>query len=131
VKRWWIVGVAVGGVLLAACSSSSGSESSKSTPTVTTADARPGSAKITALDIPPSVECQGKTSTSVTIQWATSGAAKRELYIDGRPIADATGVSGTVDTPVHCDPLPHDVVVIAYDDAGRRTSQEKKFVTNA
>ncbi|HXY94501.1 MAG TPA: hypothetical protein VEP49_18630 [Acidimicrobiia bacterium] len=128
-KRVWVpIAAAAFSTLLAACSSG-GSASTKSTPTASTV-AKPGTAQITSFTVPTSVQCQGHTSTTVNIQWATTGANKRELYIDGRPIVEATSASGAVETPVHCDALPHDVVIIAYDDAGRKTTAQKMFDTN-
>jgi hypothetical protein len=122
--------VALLAVLVAACSDSS-SASSDSTTTTVASDGAPGTAKITALDVPESVECGGKTSTTVSISYATEGAKKRELYVDGRKEQGTDAASGTVSSLLHCDPLPHTVDLIAYDAHGGKTVLEKKVVTNA
>jgi hypothetical protein len=67
----------------------------------------------------------------VTVGYATSGASKQELYVDGRPVPGTDVATGSVTAPVHCDPLPHTFVMIAYDAAGRRTALEKKLTTNS
>jgi hypothetical protein len=87
-------------------------------------------AAITTFEVPPSVACpSGETSTTVSVQYTVSNSTRNRLIVDG---LDAEGVdmpSGTVEVPVHCDPLPHTVVLVVYDEQGRKTSQEKTVTT--
>ena len=116
------------GVLMSACGDSGGGSSSAAG-TSTTASEAPGTAKITSFEVPASVDCGGKTSTMVTVTYATTGAKKQDLYVDGRPEPGTDAPSGSLQTTVHCDLLPHTFVLIAYDAAGRRTPVEKKMTT--
>ena len=122
--------LAVVGVLgITACSSgSSGSSASKATAT-TSAAATSGAMKVVSFEVPATAACSGKTSTTVTVTYATSGAAKEQLSVDGRPVA-LNGPSGSVQAPVHCDALPHTFVLFAYDAAGHHVAAEKKLTTN-
>jgi hypothetical protein len=113
---------------MAACSGDSSSGAQK--PATSTSEAA-GDAKVTSFEVPASAECAGSTSTTVTVSYATSGASKQELYVDGRTVPGTDATSGSVTAPVHCDPLPHTFVMIAYDTAGRRTALEKKLTTNS
>ncbi|HEX5586837.1 MAG TPA: hypothetical protein VFZ17_05975 [Acidimicrobiia bacterium] len=108
-------------LLFGACSDSSGSAAD--TPATTAADAR-GSAEILSLDAPGSVDCAGATKMTVAVTYSTSGAASQRLVVDGLPIDGVTQPSATVDVPVHCDPLPHTVVLIAKDAQGGRTTKQ-------
>ena len=128
--RWLTAAASL--VLVAAVLTGCGGDSSSSAQpkaTTTTADV-PGTAKVTAFDVPASVACTGATSTSVTVSYGTSGSSKQELYVDGAIVPGTDAASGTVSAPVHCDPLPHTFVMIAYDAAGHRTALEKKLTTN-
>ncbi len=87
------------------------------------------SAKIELLEVPESASCGGSTSVTVAVRYATSGAARQRLLVDGRDEGLATGPDGNVSVPVHCDPLPHTVVLIAWDDEGRRTFLQKILQT--
>jgi ABC-type glycerol-3-phosphate transport system substrate-binding protein len=116
---------------LAACSSGGDDSAQGATSTTTVSNTeKPGTARVTTFDVPASVDCGGKTSTTVQVQYATSGAKKQELYVDGRIVSGTDAASGTVSAPVHCDPLPHTFVMVAYDANGRRTPVEKKVTTN-
>ena len=115
-------------VLAAGCSSGSsgstaGVQSGSTTPNI------PGTAKITALTVPATVACGGKTSTTVPVQYATTGAAKLVLLIDGRDLPPTTAASATVNVQLHCDALPHTVVLVAYDGQGHRTVEQQMVNT--
>jgi hypothetical protein len=125
--------IALGGMIvasLAACSGGSDSSSASPTSTTTPAPEKPGTAQVTTFEVPASVECGGTTSTTADVQYGTSGAKKQELYVDGRLVSGTDAPTGTVTAPVHCDPLPHTFVMVAYDNDGRRTAAEKKVTTN-
>jgi hypothetical protein len=83
-----------------------------------------------SFEVPATADCAGATSTTVTVTYATEGAKKQELYVDGRITPGTDATSGSVVAPVHCDPLPHTFVLVAYDENGRRTAAEKKLTTN-
>ena len=122
-----LVGVLTG--TLASCSGGDNNASGGTTTTVANTE-KPGTAQVTSFVVPATVECGGATSTSVDVQYATTGAKKQELYIDGRIVPGTEAGSGTVSAPVHCDMLPHTFVMVAYDANGRRTAAEKKVTTN-
>jgi len=110
--------------------SSSSASSTTSTKTTTTQADVPGTAKVTSFEVPATAACGGATSTTVTVSYATQDAAKQELYVDGRLSPGTDAASGSLAVPVHCDPLPHTFVMVAYDGNGRRTAVEKKLTTN-
>ena len=116
--------------LLPACSSdSSDSGASTSSPTSSTVPV-PGTAKILAFDVPASVACaSGATSTKFPVTWETSGAKKIAVNVDAAPISGATDAKGTAQAEVHCDPIPHDVVIIATDRDGHFTTDRKIITT--
>jgi hypothetical protein len=120
--------------VLAACSSGSSDSTTPSTSpsaAVTTALV-PGTAKIVMLDVPATAQCPAQaTQTQFTVTWKTSGAKSTVVKVDGAPIPGATRTSGSARAQVHCDPLPHDVVIIATDDNGHFTSDRKIITTNA
>jgi hypothetical protein len=89
-----------------------------------------GAAKIKRFDVPTSVDCGGKTSTTVTVSYAVSKATKQKLVVDGRALGGTGKSQASVDAPVHCDPLPHTFVLAAYDSAGKRTTEQKVLTTN-
>jgi len=132
VRQHWrlrLLGCALAGVtLLSACG---GSDSSGTAKKAAATDNAPGTAVISSFDVPDTVECGGKTSTTVPVTYATSEADQQELYVDGRLEPGTDGATGSLSVPVHCDPLPHTFVLIAYDAQHRRTAREKKVVTNA
>jgi hypothetical protein len=123
---------ALGALLLAlsACGGGGSDSASGATSTTSANTEKPGTAQVTTFEVPQSVDCGGKTSTTVDVQYATSGAKKRELYVDGRIVPGTDAASGRVSAPVHCDLLPHTFVMVAYDANGRRTPVEKKVTTN-
>jgi hypothetical protein len=112
-------------VAASGCAGSSGSASE--TPSTSTTPG-PGSAQITTFDVPASLQCGSNTSTTFTVTYATAGAAKQNLLVDGRP-TPLTDASGAVNVPVHCDNLPHTVVLYLTDSKGRATSQQKLLTT--
>lgn len=118
-------------VALGACSGDDGGSAAGGTTTTVANNEKPGTAQVTSFEVPASVECSGKTSTTVDVTYATADAKKQELYVDGRIVPGTDAASGTVSAPVHCDPLPHTFVMVAYDADGRRTPVEKKVTTNA
>jgi hypothetical protein len=115
-------------LLLAACSSGTGSASTAST---STTGAQPGgTAKVLSIDVPATVSCNGATSTTVQVSYSVEGASRQELRVDGRPVPGTDQPTGTVTAPVHCDALPHTIVVIAYDAKGRFNSKQKLVTTS-
>ena len=124
-----VVALMLVAVIGVACSGSSDDSAKSDSPNPTAV--KNGDAQITSFEVPASAECAGKTSTTVTVSYATKDAEKRELYVDGRPVAGTERSSGSVDAAVHCDPLPHTFVMVAYDAENHRTALEKKLTTNA
>jgi len=118
-----------GGLLLGGCSGSSSGTKESTKATVTTTPAATG-VEVTSLDVVPSVECNGKTSVDISIGYAVEGAARQELYVDGRKVDGTEQASGTVTTWVHCDTLPHTIDIVGYDARDRHTTLEKKVTTN-
>jgi hypothetical protein len=106
----------------AACSSGSGSSSASSA--TTTGDV-PGSAKISTFEAPRTVTCGAEPSTTVQVKYATEKAERQEVIVDGRAVPGTEAASGEVEAQVHCDPLEHTVVLVVYDQEGRRTAQTK------
>jgi hypothetical protein len=78
--------------------------------------------------VPKSVQCGTAPSTKVRVSYATSGAQRSQLVIDGR-VEPGDAVSATIDPLVHCDGLPHTVALVALDAAGHRTSQVEYLTT--
>ena len=76
------------------------------------------------LDAPASVACNGATSTTVSISYATADAKSKQLLVDGLSIDGTEPASGSLVVPVHCDALPHTVVLIAKDADGGRTVKQ-------
>jgi hypothetical protein len=62
------------------------------------------------------------------VSFAVTGAARLELRVDGLP-TDAEPSNGSLTVSVLCDPLPHQFVLLAYDEDGTRTSQEHELQT--
>jgi len=114
---------------LTGCSDSSSGASGDSSSTTSTAPSASG-VKITSLTVPPSVDCNGKTSVDITIGYAVEGAAKQEVLVDGRQVDGTEQPTGSLDTWVHCDSLPHTIVVVGYDARGRHTSKQLMVTTN-
>jgi len=135
-SRRWHRAIAAGAIAVAlgasvsACSDAS-SGASKS-PDSTTTTGEPGTATIVTFDVPATVDCAaGATATTVSVTYAVTGAKRQELRIDGLPIDGTNEPSATVLAGVRCDPLPHDVVLIAYDASGHRTAKQKVFNVQA
>ena len=122
--------VFAGAAAIAGCGGDDSSKASTNPTTTSTGSDVPGTAKVTAFDVPATADCKGSTSTSVSVTYATEGAAKQELYVDGRVTPGTGAASGSVTTDVHCDPLPHTFVLVAYDANGRRTTAEKKLTAS-
>ena len=114
-------------VFTCACGSGGGGDASADT-TPTTVE--PGNAKITTFVVPAAVPCPtGSTFVTVPVQYAASGADRMKLLVDGRQVK-LDGTQGEAKADVHCDPLPHTFVVVAYDSAGGRTVEQKLLNTN-
>ena len=94
-----------------------------------TAAAKPGVATVAKLDVPPSVECGTKTSSTFTMIYATTQAKSVELYVDGARQSGDHPTSGSATVPVRCDGLPHDVVVRAIDADGNATVGKTQITT--
>jgi hypothetical protein len=142
-------GLALAGALaLAGC----GGSSSGGAPPATGGTAPPdtnahGAASIVSLDVPASIDCRDAKVTFVRmpVTYTTTGATTVKVLVDGRDITesmpttgtvvsgsvpDATSLptSGSVTASVHCDAVPHTLVIQAIDRDGQPTS-EKKIVT--
>jgi multidrug efflux pump subunit AcrA (membrane-fusion protein) len=124
------VALAVGALAILAGCGGDGSSAADDTSSTSVPGVKPGTAKISTLEVPKSVECGGATFTTFEIRYATSGAARVELRVDGRPIP-LDDAKGTVSADVRCDPLPHDVVLFAYDDDEGLTSRQAMLETKA
>ncbi len=129
-SRFGVTAVALVALLLAGCGGGNDEAAvdpqDATGPTTTIAS---GAAQVTELEAPTSVDCAGATSTTVSITYATSGATSQQLVVDGLAIQGADVPSGTFDVPVHCDPLPHTVVVQAKDQTGRPTTKSTTVMT--
>jgi hypothetical protein len=123
-----LAGACFGIAALTGCSDSSSGASGASTTTTTAASA--SDVKITSLTAPASVDCNGKTSVDITIGYAVEGATKQQLLVDGRQVDGITEPSASVTTWVHCDSLPHTIVVVGYDARDRHTSKQAMLTTN-
>jgi hypothetical protein len=116
-----------GGALLCACTGASGSsDTTANKPTTTTVPT--GTATITAFTVPDSVACGSGPSTTVSITYAVSGAKSQAIFLDGRQTS-LPSASGSVSVPVHCDAVPHTVVLRALDEQSHPTTQEKILKT--
>lgn len=114
------------GALLSACGGSSGS--SQAEPTSSTVP-KPGTAKIVSFDVPESVQCDGGPSTMVAVSYATADAKSQQILVDGRATPGTDASKGTVQAQVHCDAIPHTVVLYVLDGQNRPTSQRKMLTT--
>jgi hypothetical protein len=85
--------------------------------------------KITSFDVPASVTCGAAPSTTVRISYSVTGAQQQSITVDGREVPGTGAPTATVTAPIHCDPLEHDVALIATDAHGVRTSQVKHLTT--
>jgi hypothetical protein len=112
--------------ILASCSSDS-SSSTKSSGAGTSA----GTATITKFDVPESVSCPagGPPNTTFSASWSTEGAAHVALILDGHTEPETDKPSGTASVQVHCDAIPHTVVLAAYDAKDDHTVQRKILKT--
>jgi hypothetical protein len=120
------LGSLVAGVALVfACAACGGGSSSTADVAPTTTGDVPGTATIRAFDVPRTVSCGATPSTTVQVQYATKGADRQEVIVDGRVVPGTETAKGSVAAPVHCDPLEHTVVLVAYDSNGRRTAETK------
>jgi hypothetical protein len=118
------------GCLVSGCGGGSSSGAVQDAVTSTTgADGPVGDAKIMTLDAPASVPCNGATSTTVTISYATADAASKQLLVDGLRIDGTDPASASLVVPVHCDQLPHTVVLVAKDAHGGRTVKQTLVTT--
>jgi hypothetical protein len=122
--------VASGALVVAGCGGDGSSNAETTTTTKASASDVPGTAKVTSFEVPATASCNGATSTTVSVTYATEGAKKQELYVDGALTPGTEAATGSIVAPVHCDPLPHTFVLVAYDANGRRTTSEKKLTTS-
>jgi hypothetical protein len=121
----------VAAVTLAGCSDDSTPKAAvKSTDVTTTTAGAATAVKITSLEVPPTIDCNGKTSVDITVAYAVEGATRQELYIDGRKVDGTDQPSGSITTWVHCDTLPHTIDVVGYDAKDHHTALEQKVTTN-
>ena len=115
---------------LVSCGGGGGSDakSNASSGSPTASSVAPGSATITSFDVPASVQCGAAPSTTVNVKYATSGGKSQQLLVDGRqtPLQSA---SGSLDVPVHCDPIAHTVVLYVLDADKKPTTQTKYLQT--
>ena len=113
-------------VSLAGCGTSNDSSATES-PSSSTMPT--GSASITRFDVPETVDCAGATSTVVEISYTTEKAKTQELVVDGLPVEGTDAASATLQVPVHCDELPHTVVLVARGASKQPTIRQKNLVT--
>jgi hypothetical protein len=111
-------------VVGAACGDDESSTDSSSTTSTSAASASTGTATIDAFDVPATTACAGATSVTVQASYATTGAVRWQLLVDGRELPGTDAPTATLDVPLHCDPLPHSFVLVAYDAAGAKTVKE-------
>jgi hypothetical protein len=91
----------------------------------------PGAATIDSFVVPATVSCPGNaTNASFTVTWKVSGATKSVIQVDANPVAGSDKTSGSATAQVHCDPLPHDVVLLATDKNGHVTTERKILNTS-
>jgi hypothetical protein len=110
-------------LLLGACSSGSGSSGAANTAATSSTAAVPGTAKVVSFESPGSVACAADaTSATFTLSWKVTGAKKTVVQVDGSPVPRTDAPNGSAQADVHCDPLPHDVVLIATDSGGHFTT---------
>ena len=131
VTRWVLrAGIAtLLGVVLTGCGSGSSDSRQQLGPTASTALV-PGTAKIVSFDAPATVKCTGNVPyTTVEVRWKVTGAVKTVVEVDGLPIPGATTDSGSAKAKVHCEPQPHDIVVIATDRNGHYSSDRRILYT--
>jgi len=137
-SRGWLCAVAGAGALvlvLAGCGGSDIGAEGKTPGTQATMPTTPvsggsGRARITTFEAPASVACgAAETSTSFSVKYATRDAARAEVRVDGRPLELDDPAKGSIDVQVHCDPLPHDVVLFAYDAANQKVFEQKLVET--
>lgn len=126
--RWTMAGALVlvtASALFTGCSD--GGSSGRAGAETTTQPAE--SATIDSFVVPASANCAAtETSVSVPVEYAATGAARLELRVDGLP-SEVTPPGGSVTVDVHCDPLPHQFVLLAYDEDDRRTTEQRALTT--
>ncbi len=121
-----VVAVAAMALAVAGCGTSSADEAEGTK----SGSTEPGTAKIVAFEVPEATTCaETATFTSVSVSYETVGAARAELRVDGRALPLADPASGTVSADIRCDPLPHDFVLVAYDDDERFTVEQRMLNT--
>jgi hypothetical protein len=124
--RFRAITTALLAVVITSCSGGGGSDSGTTGATTTTI-AR-GSAKISSFEVPAKVECGAAPNTSVHVSYATKGGKSYELLVDGRPVP-LQNPSGSLDTPVHCDPIAHTFVLYVLDAEKKPTTVTKYVET--
>ena len=117
-------------VVSAGCTSSTGGAPGTPAQGGTTSPA-PSAAAISRFEVPASIDCQsGHTSASFPVSYATTGAKTVVISVDGLPVPGSDAVSADLTAQVHCDPLPHQVVIVAADANDRQVDQQKVLATN-
>src|SRR5262249_52967869 len=120
--RAFLIGTLILAGVAAGCDSTS--SSSTGAPVVTTtAPPKKGSAEITSFVVPDSGAWNQAT-------YARSGAQSVDALVDGR-LEPLNGSAGQYNAPVHCDGLPHTLVLVAYDAHGGQTSLSKIVTTKS
>jgi hypothetical protein len=109
-------------VLIAACG---GDRSDSGAGGGATSGSGGSSARVVRLGVPKTTTCDSVTFTTVSVRYATRGAARAELRVNGRPYPLDDPSEGSVRVDVRCDPLPHDFVLFAFDEDGEYTSIKK------
>lgn len=129
-KRLVVAVAAVAALAIVGTACSDDSESGAATSTTAAAD-KPGTATISKFEVPETVQCEANTpSTTFPVTYEVTGAKRQQLLVDGRVEPGTDAASGTLAAvPVHCDAVPHTVVIVAYDDAGHRTADKKVLKT--
>lgn len=124
---WWFVASGVSAVLLILLTGCGATSTPGDRATSTTTVDAPR-ARVTTLDVPAATACNGATSVLIPVRYSVEDAVRQELFVDGRPEPLASD-TGTVSVAVRCDPLPHSIVVIAYDAQDRRSPRAVKVST--
>ena len=90
-----------------------------------------GSAQIVKFEVPESVQCEANTpSTTFVVSYEVSGAKRQQVLVDGRIEPGTDAPSATLAAvPVHCDAVADTVVIVVYDDVGKRTAEKKVLAT--
>jgi hypothetical protein len=126
-----VVSFVICALVLGACSSGSNDAGGRQAAATSSTVLVPGTAKIVSFDVPASASCGASdTNTTFQVSWNVTGAKKSVIQVDAAPVPGTSDLSGTAQATVHCDPLPHDVVLIATDANGHLTTDRKIIETS-